>query len=190
MIKDTLYKDLERGGVNTKNIGTIVSTMSPQAIWNVTKTLAVLGTLFPSAGELIVLAENQVLGRQDNPLETDTPFPAQWKQDHSLIDQYINAMAHVSAFGITYSMFRAAKRRMISNFFLGPVVSSLFDFAGDVAKGIMGEQTGPYGETEHDFMPALRDLTRKIPLVGPGATRQFLPQKKKESFGTKPSRRY
>lgn len=190
MIKDTLYKDLERGGVNTKNLKTIVSTMTPQATWNITKTLAVLGTLFPAVGELIVLAENQALGRQDQPLETDTPFPQDWKNNHELLDQYINAMAHVSAFGIVYSMFRSAKRRMIGNFFLGPVVSSSFDFLGDILKGTIGSPTGPYGETEHDFMPAVRDVTRKVPLIGPGLTRRVLPEKKKQNFGTKPSRRY
>lgn len=177
MIKDTLVQDWERG------------VTYPEKIWNISKTLGVLGTLFPVLGELIVLTENQALGRQDNPLETDTPFNQDWKNNHEFLDQYINAIAHVGAFGVTYSMFRAAKRRMIANFFLGPVFSSLSDFAGDVAKGIIGqEDKESYGATEHDFMPALRDLTRKIPIVGPGATRQFLPQKKKESY--RPTRNY
>lgn len=177
MIKDSLVRDWERGA----NV--------PEKIWNVSKTLGVLGTLFPAIGELIVLAENQALGRQDQPTETDTPFPQDWKNNHEILDQYFNAIAHVGSFGVVYSMFRSAKRRMIGNYFLGPVVSSLLDFAGDVFKGIVGQpDRSTFGETEHDFDPALRDLTRKIPIVGPAATKYLLPPKQKVSW--KPSRTY
>lgn len=178
MIVDTLKRDWERGAT------------VPAKIFNVSKTLAVLGTLFPVAGELISLAENQALGRQDNPNETDTPFSPRWKQDHSFLDHYINAMAHVSAFGIAYSMFRASARRMLSNFVLGPVESSVLDFAGDINKAIMGT-TNKEGVTTHDVRPLARDIVRKIPLIGPAAARQFIPSKKKEEgFSTRQSTKY
>lgn len=177
MVKDTLVRDWQRGATPFERV------------WNVTKTLAVIGTLFPVAGELIVLAENQVLGRQDNPLETDTPFSDKWKHDHSFLDQYLNAIAHVSAFGMAYSMFRATKRRMLASFVLGPAESSTIDFAGDIGKALNGT-TDREGVTHHDWLPVLRDVTRKIPLVGPGLTRQFIPSKKKEEGFGKPSTKF
>jgi hypothetical protein len=178
MIVDTLKRDWERGAT------------VPAKIFNVSKSLAVLGTLFPVAGELISLAENQALGRQDNPTETDTPFSPKWKSDHAFFDQYVNAMAHVSAFGIAYSMFRASARRMLSNFVLGPTESSVLDFAGDINKAIMGT-TNREGVTTHDVRPLARDVVRKIPLVGPAAARQFIPSKKKEEgFSTRQSTKF
>ena len=173
MIVDTLKRDWERGAT------------IPAKVYNVSKTLTVLGTLFPVAGELISLAENQALGRQDNPTETDTPFTPHWKQQHEFSDQYINAIAHVSAFGIAYSMFRASARRMLGNFVLGPTESSVLDFAGDINKAMVGS-TNKEGVTTHDARPLARDVVRKIPLVGPAAARQFIPSKKKEEgFSTK-----
>jgi len=173
MIVDTLKRDWERGAT------------VPAKVFNVSKTLAVLGTLFPVAGELISLAENQALGRQDNPTETDTPFTNHWKQQHEFADQYINAIAHVSAFGIAYSMFRASARRMLGNFVLGPTESSVLDFAGDINKAIMGS-TNREGVTTHDMRPLARDVVRKIPLAGPALARQFIPSKKKEEgFSTR-----
>ena len=173
MIVDTLKRDWERGAT------------VPAKVFNVSKTLAVLGTLFPVAGELISLAENQALGRQDNPTETDTPFTPHWKQQHEFSDQYINAIAHVSAFGIAYSMFRASARRMLGNFVLGPTESSVLDFAGDINKAMVGS-TNKEGVTTHDARPLARDVVRKIPLVGPAAARQFIPSKKKEEgFSTR-----
>jgi hypothetical protein len=175
MIKDTLVKDLERGGTDLSSFKKGITTLTPQSLFNVTKTLATLGTLFPVVGELIVLTENQILGRQDKPFETDTPFTEKWKQEHSFLDQYLNAIAHVGGFGIAYSMFRGMSHRMLSNFVLGPVESSTLDFAGDVGKAIWGTPSG-----KHDFTPVLRDVMRKVPIVGPGLTRQFIPSKKKE----------
>lgn len=178
MIVDTLKRDWERGA-------------TPAAkVFNVSKTLAVLGTLFPVAGELISLAENQALGRQDNPTETDTPFTQHWKDNHAFLDQYINAIAHVSAFGMAYSMFRASARRMLGNFVLGPTESSVLDFAGDINKAIMGS-TNKEGVTTHDVRPLARDIVRKIPLVGPAAARQFIPSKKKEEgFSSRQSTKF
>lgn len=178
MIKENLVRNWERGATPTAKI------------FNVTKAIAGFAITFPVVGELVSLAENQLLGRQDKPFETDTPFSDKWKHDHAFLDQYLNAFAHVGGFGVAYSLIRATKRRMLANFMLGPASSSLADFAGDVSQGILGK-TDKEGVTIHDFLPALRDVTRKIPVVGPGLTRQFIPTKKKtEGFSTRQSTKF
>lgn len=148
------------------------------------RKLAVLGTLFPAAGELVVLAENTILGRK--PGETDTPFTESWKTNHETADQYINAMAHVGGFGVMYSLFRSTKQRMMANFVIGgPMISSTFDMMYDLGRGTVGREEKITGETVHDFRPFERDLLRKLPIGGSFAARKLVPPEEKESHGVR-----
>lgn len=80
------------------------------------------------------------------------------------IGEMIDAMSHAGGFGLFYNIWRDAQRRSLATFLIGPIYGSLTDLAADVGSGNY-EQLG-------------RDITRKIPVVGPAVTNAILPRKR------------
>lgn len=134
--------------------------------------MAKIGILFPIAGELVQLAENGLYRRKEL-TQTDI-HPT----DNEYVDQYFNALAHASAFGIIYSINRANKQQMVTNTVVGPVAGTGINVVTDITKAINGSPTST-GGTKHDWRPVERDILRHIPVVGPTLSGTLVPYEDK-----------
>lgn len=125
------------------------------------KTMATVGIIFPLAGEATKIVMNLITGH--NATQTDK------LTGNRYVDEYIEAMGHVAGFGIAYSMFRSASRRMLANALIGPVFGSAVDLTQDMATG--------------NYHQLTRDIGNKMGVAGPLVTNKLLPPKKKGKQG-------
>lgn len=139
------------------------------------KTVAIIGSLFPAAGELIKMASGLATGHDPTspefranrvkPLENIAGAVGVSAAGLDMADEYIDALSHVAGFGIMYSMMRSAKRNALAEFFIGPYGTTLADLGQDLYH-MKGEELG-------------RDIVSRVPTVGSAASRYIFPPRKK-----------
>lgn len=139
-----------------------------------------LATLLPAAGYLLQVVENG-LYRRDLTHRDISPTGI------DPVDNYLNALAHASAFGIIYSINRANKGNMLSNLVTGPIPSMMISTGEDILKAVTGSPTYT-GEKKHDVRPVERDVLRRIPIVGPTVSGTVLPYDEKHPATRRPIR--
>lgn len=127
------------------------------------KTMAILTTAFPIAGEIIgdmsSLATGHGLDR-DKTIKHWTGNPA--------ADLIIDDMAHVAGFGIGYSIARSTGYMQLAQWLLGPVVGMIPEAATDIISAAKGKPR-----------PLERSLTRRVPVIGSALTNTLLPPEQK-----------
>jgi hypothetical protein len=133
------------------------------------KTLAILGTAFPIAGEIIKHVENFVLGSntdlKDNILPPKVFRDMGFGHDESdYMSEYVDAMSHVAGFGVAYSMVRAAQRHNLGGYMMGPIPSTVMDMTQDALSG--------------NGRKLARSVGYRVPVVGPYVTNKVLPRRK------------
>lgn len=124
------------------------------------KTVAILSTLYPIAGYAVAKVEDAINLR---------PAPTNAQEKDAFYSEYISAIGHAAGFGIAYSIFRSAKRNALADYAIGPIPSTITDFAQDILNA-------PTSESRRRKLG--RDTLRRIPLVGPGISQELLPKKK------------
>jgi hypothetical protein len=186
----SLYKHFQfREGKLIKN--TLIRSMKSNPL-NMLKTVAIIGAVFPIAGEMLNMFENMATGRPafdrghplaeqfvKRPLEGLTGHrfkegKPNVMQVHKLLhfngkwarytDEYFDALGHLAAFGIWYSMLRSLFSGRETDWMSGPVMG----FGADVI-------TGGYYAARGKFEPAYKRITRRIPVVGPAIAEQAKP---------------
>lgn len=123
-----------------------------EGIPGVAKTAAIIATLFPVAGEFVKLTEQLITGRDDNP------------KDNFLGNEYTDAIAHASGFGIMYGMVRSAQRSATASYFAGPFFGLIDDLSQDLWRG--------------DLYALGRDTTRRAGVFGPAISNTMFPRRK------------
>jgi hypothetical protein len=140
------------------------------------KTVAIIGAIFPAAGELIKGAEGLATGH--NPLSEDfqkrriTPvenvaevFGIKHNTIAGAADEYLDAVSHTAGLGIMYSILRSAKRNALAEVMVGPYGTTLADLGQDMYH-MKGEELA-------------RDVLSRAPVVGSAASQYFLPRGKR-----------
>lgn len=133
LIKDTIARSLRSG--------------PGQAV----ATLVTLGTAFPIAGHIIGDLENLATGRSPE----DRSMQMQ-PTGNEFIDDRIDDLSHMAAFGIWYGLFRAVARHRMTDYTSGPLISLLADIGNSLYQGGKG-----------NFKPAIKSVARRVPVVGP-----------------------
>ena len=146
----TLYKAFQfREGKLIKD--SIIRAFKSKDPREVTRMLTMLGVVFPVAGELISYAENAATGRMPNDKSHI------WRPvGNETADEYLDAMGHMAAFGIWYSLFRAGYQHRTTDWMSGPIVS----FVADGATSLIALSKGKP-------KPAVKSIARRVPVVGP-----------------------
>lgn len=114
-------------------------------------TLATLGVAFPIAGHIIGDMENLATGRSPEDRSTEMK-----PTGNEFVDDRIDDIAHMAAFGIWYSMFRAVARHRMTDYTSGPVISLLADLG-----------TSAYQASKGNIKPAIKSAARRVPVAGP-----------------------
>jgi len=145
--KDALVKSWQAGGMR-----------------QVAKQVAVYGTLFPVAGELIKIGENAVT--------LQNPHDEEHEKRNILhgsvpagVDDYLDAMGVAMTMGMLHSSITAATHRRLANFFIGPVPNAAVDLGEGLA-------------AKHAFKQTSKSVLRRAGLPGRIANSLVFPTKK------------
>ena len=120
------------------------------------KSIATLSVAFPVVGELIWSLENVATGHDVGD-----------RRNEEGLEQWLDAAAHVGAAGIFYSMMRSGNRRSLAQWGVGPFFGTITDMVQD---GMSGVRTGNYD-------PLGRDISTKVPVIGPYISDELFPKK-------------
>jgi len=181
LIKDAIVRSLKSGPLQSA------------------KTLAILGIMFPIAGEAIAALENiatfrwpfdkghpavreaaeatgEKLGIENIPSGKGDIFHAKfWGKRNPYVDEVLDAYGHMAAFGIWYSLFRAVASNRATDWMTGPGASLFKDIL----------TSSYYGGFKGKFDPAAKAILRRVPVVGPSlaAHEKELKGLAKEGYG-------
>lgn len=118
-----------------------------------TKTIALFGTLFPVMGEIIHSLEN--ISTAQNPFKRDTDSPT---------EEYFDAVAHVGGWGMFYSLWRSGMYNAGKGYLEGPLLNTLTDIFIGVPTDLA------HHDKEGDWDPrvksALKRVTSKLGTAG------------------------
>lgn len=123
------------------------------------KTLGILTTTFPIAGEVIGDLSSIATGHgldRDKSIKHWTGNP--------IADRLIDDYAHVAGLGIWYSIARSTGYKQLLQWAAGPVFGSL----DEVAEGLIGAAHGKTKAIE-------RTVLRRVPVIGSALTNALLP---------------
>jgi hypothetical protein len=135
-------------------------------IAGIAKVGAIVGALFPIAGEFIWSVDSLV--NSGDPTKRGDVL--KWLDDGGPIDNYISALAHMAGLGIGYSVMRAANRNAIESYMIGPLGNLISD-----------EFSGLYhGVRSSNFDQFYRTNFHKIPVVGSYLSRELFPTKSQQ----------
>jgi len=147
------------------------------------KKAAILGLMFPAAGEFVRQLENVATGRGlDNPLAPDE------KGDTHYGDAYFNAIAHAAGWGIFHTMFRSGMRSYMYGlgYLQGPALHTLEDLtivpAWHIKKGIEYSMDDEDEKANRQYRAAARVFVNKFGIPGRIASELLLKEPPKDSI--------
>lgn len=124
------------------------------------KTLIAMGVLFPVVGEMVKDLENIAkLQPINNPFAPDKKFT----------DEYFSAVAHVGAFGIMHTMWRAGQMNYATGFFEGPMLRTAEDListTSHLVKGVDYSLTDEPDKASTQYRAAARLVVNKFGIPG------------------------
>lgn len=127
------------------------------------KTIGILGTAFPIAGEIIGDMSSIATGHgldRDKSIKHWTGNP--------VADRILDDMAHVAGFGIWYSIARSTGYKQLLQWAAGPV-------AGTADEAVEGLISAAHGNPK----PLARSVLRRVPVIGSALTNALLPPEQK-----------
>lgn len=124
----------------------------------IAKFVAYVSMVFPVVGGLYKMVEDAVKFRKESDPAFDT--------GNDFLNWYVDSLAHAGGFGISYSMLRSVKQRKLTEFMIGPIPSTVFEFGEDALNLAMGK----VGTEE-----IAKDITRRLPVVGPAISNTLIP---------------
>ena len=157
---------------------------------NFIKTVAILGTAYPIAGELINAFDNLVTGRpifdKGHPLFGMLRKPLEQVTGHrfevgksnvmkasslmrmhgrwaNYTDEYFDALGHMAVFGIWYGAMRNALTNREADWMEGPVFGTAIDI----------EKAGRQSLKKRSIKPLVKYGVRRIPVIGPLAVEEL-----------------
>jgi len=137
LIKDAIYRSFKAGPLEAA------------------KTIAFIATVFPIAGKLIAIAENLIAGKSPTDTGSIAKTGLKYKvYGHNVADEYVDALSHMAAFGVWYSLFRAAAHNTVSDYLAGPSIS-------------LGKDITSFIRSKHKVETAAKTLGHRIPVFGP-----------------------
>ncbi len=141
----------------------------------VAKKALTYATIFPLAGELIKGAEGA--------LTLQNPWSSEKQKGNLLHSEYIDALAAGMGFNLIYAATRSATAQKLTNFAVGPIISTGTDLAQDVIRIAIASKS-PQRTEGQNRMEATKqlgkDVLRRSGLPGRILTPRIFPPKKKQ----------